>query len=74
VYITFDNSDGRLPVEGAEVVVGRVVGIKKDEYFVGGKVGQRGQGTGGMTGQRGSRISARGQGRGVAECCCGRSS
>lgn len=37
VTITLDNSDGRLPVEGSSVTVGRTVGLKKDEFFLGGK-------------------------------------
>lgn len=44
VEITFDNSDGRLPVEAAStssassrVTIGRTVGLKKDEYFLNGK-------------------------------------
>lgn len=38
VFITFDNTDARLPVDGIEVTVGRVLGIKKDEYFIQGKL------------------------------------
>lgn len=37
VTITLDNSDGRLPLEGTAVTVGRTVGLKKDEFFLGGK-------------------------------------
>jgi len=37
VSITLDNSDGRLPLEGTAVTVGRTVGLKKDEFFLGGK-------------------------------------
>jgi hypothetical protein len=33
VMITLDNSDGRFPVDSASVVLGRTVGLKKDEYF-----------------------------------------
>ena len=34
VEIIFDNSDGRLTVESDEVVLRRVVGLKKDEFFL----------------------------------------
>lgn len=34
VEIVFDNSDGRLPVDDAEVVLRRTIGVKKDEFFV----------------------------------------
>ena len=37
MVITLDNSDGRLPIEGSSVTVGRTVGLKKDEWFIGGK-------------------------------------
>lgn len=42
VKITLDNSDGRLPLDASEVTVGRVVGVKKDEYFLAGKVVKKG--------------------------------
>ena len=38
VFVVFDNADGRLPVDGGEVAVGRVLGVKKDEYFLQGKL------------------------------------
>jgi len=34
VEIVFDNSDGRLSVEGDEVVLRRTIGLKKDEFFL----------------------------------------
>jgi hypothetical protein len=34
VEITFDNADGRMPVDKEEVVIRRVVGLKKDEYYI----------------------------------------
>lgn len=34
VEIVFDNSDGRLPVDDAEVVLRRTIGVKKDEFFL----------------------------------------
>ena len=34
VEILFDNIDGRLPIEGDEVVLRRTVGHKKDEFFI----------------------------------------
>ncbi|KAG5185319.1 RecF/RecN/SMC [Tribonema minus] len=34
VEIVFDNSDGRLPVDGDEVVLRRTIGLKKDEFFL----------------------------------------
>ena len=34
VEIVFDNSSGRLPVESDEVVLRRMIGLKKDEYFL----------------------------------------
>jgi structural maintenance of chromosome 3 (chondroitin sulfate proteoglycan 6) len=37
VEIIFDNSDGRFPVEGSEVSLKRVIGTKKDEFFLDGK-------------------------------------
>jgi structural maintenance of chromosome 3 (chondroitin sulfate proteoglycan 6) len=37
VTITFDNSDGRLPVDSNEVTLGRTVGLKKDEHFLNNK-------------------------------------
>ncbi len=42
VSITLDNSDGRLPIEGAAVTLGRTVGLKKDEFFLGGKTVKKG--------------------------------
>lgn len=42
VTITLDNSDGRLPVDSATVSVGRTVGLKKDEFFLGGKAAKKG--------------------------------
>ncbi|GMI01375.1 hypothetical protein TrLO_g1143 [Triparma laevis f. longispina] len=32
--IVFDNSDGRLSVDGDEVVLRRTIGLKKDEFFL----------------------------------------
>ena len=32
VEIIFDNSDGRFPTSGEEVVLRRTIGLKKDEY------------------------------------------
>lgn len=34
VEITLDNSDGRLPMDKSEVVIRRVIGLKKDDYFI----------------------------------------
>jgi len=34
VEVIFDNSDGRLTVEGDEVVLRRTIGVKKDEFFL----------------------------------------
>ncbi|CAO1623694.1 unnamed protein product [Sympodiomycopsis kandeliae] len=34
VEITFDNSDGRFPTGGEEVVLRRTIGLKKDEYSI----------------------------------------
>lgn len=34
VEIVFDNSDGRLPVDKDEVRLRRVIGLKKDEYYL----------------------------------------
>lgn len=34
VEIVFDNTDGRFPVDGDEVVLRRTVGLKKDEFFL----------------------------------------
>ncbi|KAJ1631975.1 RecF/RecN/SMC N terminal domain-containing protein, partial [Pavlovales sp. CCMP2436] len=34
VELVFDNSDGRLPVDRAEVRLRRTIGLKKDEYFL----------------------------------------
>ena len=34
VELIFDNSDGRLAVDGDEVVLRRTVGLKKDEFFL----------------------------------------
>jgi len=42
VTITLDNTDGRLPVESPTVSIGRTVGLKKDEYFLGGKSVKKG--------------------------------
>ena len=42
VTITLDNSDGRLPVDSTSVTVGRTVGLKKDEFFLGGKAVKKG--------------------------------
>ena len=35
--IEMDNSDGRFPVDSATIVLGRTVGLKKDEYFANSK-------------------------------------
>ena len=32
--MVFDNSDGRMTVDGDEVVLRRTVGLKKDEFFL----------------------------------------
>ena len=37
VEVHFDNADGFLPVESAEVVVKRAVTLRKDEYYVDGR-------------------------------------
>lgn len=34
VEVTFDNSEGRLPLDSEEVVLRRSVGLKKDEFFL----------------------------------------
>ena len=34
VEIIFDNSDGRLPIDKDEVFLRRVIGSKKDNYFL----------------------------------------
>ena len=34
VEIIFDNSDGRLPIDKEEVFLRRVIGSKKDNYFL----------------------------------------
>ena len=34
VEITFDNSDGRMPIDKEEVVLRRTIGLKKDEYYL----------------------------------------
>ena len=34
VEVTFDNSDGRLPIDEPEVALRRSIGVKKDEFFV----------------------------------------
>uniref|UniRef100_A0AAV1T4X9 Structural maintenance of chromosomes protein n=1 Tax=Peronospora matthiolae TaxID=2874970 RepID=A0AAV1T4X9_9STRA len=34
VEIVFDNRDGRLPVDEAEVALRRTIGVKKDEFFL----------------------------------------
>ena len=34
VEIIFDNSDGRLPIDKDEVYLRRVIGSKKDHYFL----------------------------------------
>lgn len=34
VEVTFDNSSGRVPIEGDEVTLRRAIGAKKDEFFV----------------------------------------
>jgi structural maintenance of chromosome 3 (chondroitin sulfate proteoglycan 6) len=34
VEVVFDNSDGRMTVEGDEVVLRRMIGAKKDEFFL----------------------------------------
>ncbi|KAF0312854.1 Structural maintenance of chromosomes protein 3 [Amphibalanus amphitrite] len=38
VEIIFDNSDGRLPIDKEEVYLRRVIGSKKDQYFLNKKV------------------------------------
>ena len=34
VEIVLDNTDGRMPIDKPEVVIRRVIGLKKDEYFI----------------------------------------
>lgn len=34
VEVVFDNSDGRMTVDGDEVVLRRTIGLKKDEFFL----------------------------------------
>lgn len=34
VEIVFDNGDGRLPVDRAEVRLRRSIGMKKDDYYL----------------------------------------
>ena len=34
IKVVFDNSDGRMTVDGDEVVLRRTVGLKKDEFFL----------------------------------------
>jgi structural maintenance of chromosome 3 (chondroitin sulfate proteoglycan 6) len=34
VEVVFDNSDGRMAVDGDEVVLRRTIGLKKDEFFL----------------------------------------
>lgn len=34
VEITFDNTDNRIPIEKEEVTIRRVIGFKKDQYFL----------------------------------------
>lgn len=34
MQVVFDNSDGRMTVEGDEVVLRRTIGVKKDEFFL----------------------------------------
>lgn len=34
VEIIFDNTDNRLPIDKEEVVLRRVIGVKKDQYFL----------------------------------------
>ena len=41
VEIVFDNIDGRMPVDGDEVVLRRTVGTKKDEFFINRKRSQK---------------------------------
>ncbi|KAK7300360.1 hypothetical protein RJT34_11204 [Clitoria ternatea] len=38
VEIVFDNSDNRIPVDKEEVRLRRTIGLKKDEYFLDGKL------------------------------------
>lgn len=38
VEIIFDNADGRVPVEHEEIFLRRVIGAKKDQYFLNKKV------------------------------------
>ena len=38
VEIIFDNSDGRFPLESEEVTIRRVIGSKKDQFFINGKL------------------------------------
>ena len=34
VEIIFDNSDNRIPIDKDEVIVRRVIGAKKDQYYL----------------------------------------
>ena len=34
VEVVFDNADGRLAIDGDEVVLRRTIGLKKDEFFL----------------------------------------
>jgi len=43
VEIIFDNSDGRLSIDGDEVVLRRTIGHKKDEFFLNRKRVQKGE-------------------------------
>lgn len=38
VEIIFDNSDNRIPIEREEVTLRRVIGAKKDQYFLDKKI------------------------------------
>lgn len=38
VEIIFDNSDARVPIDREEVFLRRVIGAKKDQYFLNKKV------------------------------------
>jgi hypothetical protein len=37
VEVALDNSDGRLAVEGSEVVLRRSLGLKKDDFYINAK-------------------------------------
>jgi len=57
VEVVFDNADGRMAVDGDEVVLRRTIGLKKDEFFLNRKRVTKSEvvyGGGGGLGQGGS--------------------